>query len=156
MTSLWNGLQSLLGGIVSFFYGVIPNLGVAIILLTLVVGLVLFPLTLKQTRSMRAMQEIQPEVKRLQAEFKQDRQLLQEKTMALYKEKQKEMGVTWRSFRNEANEPTISDDWRVRGWPTLYYIDHEGVIKHKNIRGESQMEEVLEEMIAAAEAAQKK
>ena len=87
MTSLWNGLQSLLGGIVSFFYGVIPNLGVAIILLTLVVGLVLFPLTLKQTRSMRAMQEIQPEVKRLQAEFKQDRQLLQEKTMALYKEK---------------------------------------------------------------------
>ena len=66
-----------------------------------------------------------------------------EKGMALYKEKQKEMGVTWRSFRNEANEPTISDDWRVRGWPTLYYIDHEGVIKHKNIRGESQMEEVL-------------
>ena len=76
--------------------------------------------------------------------------------MKLYKEKQEEMGVTWRSFRNEANEPTISDDWRVRGWPTLYYIDHEGVIKHKNIRGESQMEEVLEEMIAAAEAAQKK
>ena len=79
-----------------------------------------------------------------------------EKGMALYKEKQKEMGVTWRSFRNEANEPKISEDWRVRGWPTLYYIDHEGVIKHKNIRGEAQMEEVLEEMIAAAEAAQKK
>ncbi|MFN3242093.1 MAG: TlpA family protein disulfide reductase [Planctomycetota bacterium] len=79
-----------------------------------------------------------------------------DKGMALYKEKQKEMGVTWRSFRDEGNTPRISEDWRVRGWPTLYYIDHEGVIKHKNIRGEKQMEEVLEEMIAAAEAAAKK
>lgn len=79
-----------------------------------------------------------------------------DKGMALYKEKQKEMGVTWRSFRDEGNTPRISEDWRVRGWPTLYYIDHEGVIRHKNIRGEAQMEQVLEEMIAAAEAAQKK
>ena len=61
-----------------------------------------------------------------------------------------------RSFRNEGNEPQISDDWRVRAWPTLYYIDHEGVIKHKNVRNEAKMEEVLEEMIAAAEAAAKK
>ncbi|MDX1690561.1 MAG: YidC/Oxa1 family membrane protein insertase [Acidimicrobiia bacterium] len=87
MSGLWNGLQSLLGGIVAFFYGLVPNLGIAIILLTLVVGLVLFPLTLKQTRSMRAMQEIQPKVKKLQAEYKHDRQLLQEKTMELYREK---------------------------------------------------------------------
>ena len=79
-----------------------------------------------------------------------------DKGMKLYKEKQKEMGVTWRSFRNEGNEPQISDDWRVRAWPTLYYIDHEGVIKHKNVRNEAKMEEVLEEMIAAAEAAAKK
>ena len=87
MSSIWNGLQSILGGIVAFFYGLIPNLGVAIILLTLVVGLVLFPLTLKQTRSMRAMQEIQPLVKKLQAEYKNDRQVLQEKTMELYRER---------------------------------------------------------------------
>ena len=79
-----------------------------------------------------------------------------EKGMALYKQKQEEMGVTWRSFRNEHNEPNISDSWRVRGWPTLYYIDHEGVIRHKNVRDEAKMEEVLEEMIAAAEAAANK
>ena len=79
-----------------------------------------------------------------------------DKGMTLYKEKQKEMGVTWRSFRNEANTPSISDDWRVRGWPTLYYIDHEGVIKHKDVRDEKEMETVLDEMIAAAEAAAKK
>ncbi|MCK5941008.1 MAG: TlpA family protein disulfide reductase [Planctomycetes bacterium] len=79
-----------------------------------------------------------------------------EKGMALYKEKQKEMGVTWRSFRDEHSDPRISEDWRVRGWPTLYYIDHEGIIRHKNIRDEAKMEQVLEEMIEAAEAAQKK
>jgi YidC/Oxa1 family membrane protein insertase len=86
MSSIWNGLQELLGSLVSFFYGLIPNLGVAIILLTIVVGIVLFPLTLKQTRSMKAMQELQPELKRLQKELKSDRQALQEQTMALYKE----------------------------------------------------------------------
>lgn len=86
MSSIWNGLQELLGSIVSFFYGLIPNLGVAIILLTIVVGVVLFPLTLKQTRSMKAMQELQPELKRLQKDLKHDRQALQEQTMALYKE----------------------------------------------------------------------
>jgi hypothetical protein len=80
-----------------------------------------------------------------------------EKGMATYKAKNEgDLSVTWRSFRNESNTPNISDDWRVRGWPTLYYIDHEGVIKHKNVRGEAEMEEVLEEMIAAAEAAAKK
>jgi len=47
----------------------------------------MFPLTLKQTRSMKSMQEIQPEVKRLQKELKGDKQALQEATMALYREK---------------------------------------------------------------------
>jgi len=87
MGAIWDGLQSLLGGIVSFFYGVIPNLGIAIILLTIVVGVAMFPLTLKQTRSMRAMQEMQPQLKKLQAELKHDRQALQEATMEMYKER---------------------------------------------------------------------
>jgi YidC/Oxa1 family membrane protein insertase len=47
----------------------------------------LFPLTLKQTRSMRAMQEIQPEVKRLQKELKGDREELNKQLMELYKER---------------------------------------------------------------------
>ena len=78
-----------------------------------------------------------------------------EKGMALYKEKAKEMGVTWRSFRNEGDGtgPQISEQWRVSSWPTLYYIDHKGVIRHKDVRDEAEMEEVLEEMIVAAEKA---
>jgi YidC/Oxa1 family membrane protein insertase len=84
---MWDALREFLGTIISFFYDLIPNVGVAIILLTIAVGTVLFPLTLKQTRSMKAMQEIQPEIKRLQKQYKNDKQVLQEKTMALYREK---------------------------------------------------------------------
>ena len=68
-----------------------------------------------------------------------------------YKKQAKEMGVTWRSFQNESTDPQISDVWKVQGWPTLYYIDHKGVIKHKNVRDEAEMERVLDEMITAAE-----
>ena len=82
-----NLLLDLLGGVLNFFYQIIPNLGVAIILLTLAISLVLFPLTLKQTRSMKAMQEIQPEVKRLQKELKGDKEELNKQLMALYQER---------------------------------------------------------------------
>ena len=84
---MWDAIREFLGTIISFFYDLIPNVGVAIILLTIAVGIVMFPLTLKQTRSMKAMQEIQPELKRLQKELKGDKQALQEQTMALYKER---------------------------------------------------------------------
>ena len=89
MTSLnpWTLLLDLLGGVLNFFYQFIPNLGIAIILLTLAISLVLFPLTLKQTRSMKAMQEIQPEVKRLQKELKGDKEELNKELMALYQER---------------------------------------------------------------------
>ncbi len=87
MSAIWNGIQEVLGGILSFFYGLIPNFGIAIILLTVTIGLLLFRLTLKQTRSMKAMQEIQPEIKRIQRELKQDKQAQQAAMMELYKEK---------------------------------------------------------------------
>jgi hypothetical protein len=73
--------------------------------------------------------------------------------VAAYREKAKQMGVTWRSFRDQSVDPPISETWRVQGWPTLYYIDHTGVIRHKDVRDEAEMERVLEEMIAAAEKA---
>ncbi|MGH2730334.1 MAG: YidC/Oxa1 family membrane protein insertase [Actinomycetota bacterium] len=68
------------------FYAVIPSYGVAIILLTITVRLMLLPLSIKQTRSMREMQLIQPEVKKLQAKYKGNRQKMNEELMALYKE----------------------------------------------------------------------
>ena len=56
------------------------------ILLTVLVRLILFPLTAKQAKSMIAMQRAQPEIKKLQAKYKNDRQKLNEEMMKFYKE----------------------------------------------------------------------
>ncbi len=83
----WTLLLQGLGWLLAFFYSLIPNYGIGIVLLTIVVSALLFPLTLKQTRSMKAMQEIQPEVKRLQKELRGDREELNKQLMALYQER---------------------------------------------------------------------
>ncbi|MGB8932639.1 MAG: membrane protein insertase YidC [Anaeromyxobacteraceae bacterium] len=60
------------------------NWGVAIILLTFLVKAVLFPLTYKSTQSMNAMKELQPEIEKLKAQYKNDREKLNLATMQLY------------------------------------------------------------------------
>jgi len=80
------GFFELFAGALAAFYSVIPSFGVAIILLTLAVRVLLLPLSIKQTKSMREMQVIQPEVKKLQTKYKNDRQKLNEEMMKLYKE----------------------------------------------------------------------
>ena len=59
-------LYSAFATLLAFFYDVWPSYAVAIIALTVSVRLLLFPVTAKQTRSMQAMQRVQPELKRLQ------------------------------------------------------------------------------------------
>jgi YidC/Oxa1 family membrane protein insertase len=59
----------------------------SIVLLTIAVRILLIPLTVKQVRSTRVMQELAPEIKKLQNKHKNDRQKLNEEMMALYKER---------------------------------------------------------------------
>ena len=68
-----------------FFYDLIPNYGIAIILLTLVIRMLLFPLQFKSFKSMKQMQKIQPELTKLREKFKDDPQRMQKETMALFK-----------------------------------------------------------------------
>jgi YidC/Oxa1 family membrane protein insertase len=75
-----------IGWLLAVFFTAVPNLGVAIILLTFAIMLVLYPLTAKQAKSMIAMQRVQPEVKKLQAKYKNDRQKLNEEMMKFYQE----------------------------------------------------------------------
>lgn len=63
-----------------------PNYGLAIILMTIAIKLVMFPLTQKQMKSMRGMQAIQPKIKNIQDKYKDDPQTMQRKVMELYKE----------------------------------------------------------------------
>ena len=46
--------------------------------------------------------------------------------------------ITWRSFWNgpKGTDGPISRAWNVRGWPTIYVLDHNGVIRFKRIRDE--------------------
>jgi len=71
--------------------GVIPDknfsYGIAIILMTAIIKLILLPLNYKQTISMLRMNDIQPEVKKLQDKYKGDPQKSQQEMMKLYKEK---------------------------------------------------------------------
>jgi YidC/Oxa1 family membrane protein insertase len=83
---MFDPLYDAFGAALAFFYALVPNLGVAIILLTITVMLVLFPLTAKSARSMLSMQRLQPEIKKLQAKYKGDRQKLNEEMMKLYQE----------------------------------------------------------------------
>jgi YidC/Oxa1 family membrane protein insertase len=78
--------ETAIGWLLAVFYTVIPNLGAAIILLTCAVMAVLLPLTAKQTRSMIAMQRIQPEIKKIQQQYKDDRQKQNEALMEFYRE----------------------------------------------------------------------
>src|SRR3954462_10101069 len=82
---MFNSLARPLASLLAFFYSLIPSYMVAIVLLTLAIMLLLTPLTVKSTRSMLAMQRLQPEIKRLQQQHKNDRQALTEALTAFYK-----------------------------------------------------------------------
>jgi hypothetical protein len=74
-----------------------------------------------------------------------------DKDKSYYREQQKEMGVTWRSFwcGEKATSGPIPTKWNVSGWPTIYVLDNKGVIRFKNVRGEKMAEAVkqlLQEM----------
>ncbi|MEM9840561.1 MAG: membrane protein insertase YidC [Pseudomonadota bacterium] len=68
-----------------FFGGMTGNFGVAILLLTLVIKAILFPLANASYRSMAGMRKIGPEMKRIQERFKDDKMKQQQEVMALYK-----------------------------------------------------------------------
>ena len=83
---MWRWLCYPLVWVLNFFNGLIPNYGVAIILLTILVRLLFWPLTHKSTVGMKKMQELQPKMKEIQAKFKDNPQRLQQETWALYRE----------------------------------------------------------------------
>jgi len=80
-------LQALFFWVLDFLHG---NLGVswswAIVLLTVIIRIILIPLTWRQIKSMRAMQALQPQLKALQEKYKDNRQLLNQKVMEFYRE----------------------------------------------------------------------
>ncbi len=83
---MWRWICYPLVWTLNLFHGWIPSYGVAIILLTVLVRLLFWPLTHKSTVGMKKMQEIQPLMKEIQAKYKDNPQRLQQETMKLYRE----------------------------------------------------------------------
>jgi len=73
-------------GLLEFFHRIIPNYGVAIVLMTIVVKVVLHPLTRKSQMSMHRMQKLQPKINELREKYKNNKQKLGQEQMAMFKE----------------------------------------------------------------------
>ena len=93
MIELFNSFRDALYHVLTFFQDLVePIMGsqsywFSIVMLTIAVRILLIPLTVKQVKSTRVMQELAPEIKKLQAKHKNDKQKLNEEMMALYKER---------------------------------------------------------------------
>jgi hypothetical protein len=85
-SGIWRPLEVLLKWLLQFFYKLIPNWGVSIILVTILIKAVFFPLTKKSSESTQQMQKMQPKIQELQAKYKGKPQKLNEEMAKLYKE----------------------------------------------------------------------
>ena len=81
-----NFLYAIFEKILVMFHQVTGSYGMAIILLTILIKIVLLPLTIKQDKSMKEMKKLQPKIDELKKRYEGDPQTLNQKTMELYKE----------------------------------------------------------------------
>lgn len=82
---MWAPLCVFLLSVLNTTYSLLPNYGLAIIVLTILIRILFWPLTHKSTESMKRMQELQPQMMELRKLHKNNPRKLQEETMALYK-----------------------------------------------------------------------
>jgi YidC/Oxa1 family membrane protein insertase len=83
---VWADIKEFILQVLNYLYTVVGDYGLAIIIITIAMRLLLMPLTMKQTKSMYEMQRIQPKIKELQEKYKNDKQKLQEETLKFYQD----------------------------------------------------------------------
>lgn len=83
---MFDFIYNILGELLRWIYSLSTNFGVAVIIFTVLIRLVLLPLTIKQQKSMAHQQKIQPLLSEIQKKYKNDKEKLNEETMKLYKE----------------------------------------------------------------------
>ena len=83
---MWSSLIDFVGNILEFLYGFTHNYGLAIILLTIIIRVLMYPLMQKQMTSMTETQRIQPLMQEIQRKYKSDKEKMNQELMKLYKE----------------------------------------------------------------------
>ena len=86
MSYLYNLLKQFLALLLINTDKYVGNFGVSIIIVTILIKIALLPLTLKQDKSMKEMKKLQPEIEKIKEKYANDKQMLNIKTMELYKE----------------------------------------------------------------------
>ncbi len=87
MTELWNSIiVGPLEGLLTGLYGFLGSYGLAIIILTIAIKLITFPLTYQQIRSAKSMREVQPLLEEAKRRYGKDKEKLTQETMRIYKE----------------------------------------------------------------------
>lgn len=83
---MWDAIINALAQVLQFFESFLGDWGLAILVLTIIIRLILLPLTLKQQKSMVEMQHVQPLLQEMQAKYADDPQRLNEEMMKFYSE----------------------------------------------------------------------
>lgn len=86
MSYIYNLLKQFLALLLNTTDKYVGNFGVSIIIVTILIKIILLPLTLKQDRSMKEMKKLQPELEKIKQKYANDKQMLNIKTMELYRE----------------------------------------------------------------------
>ena len=86
MAAIWGSIISAFTTVFNLLFQLTGSYGLAIILLTIAIRLLLWPLTHSQAMSMRRMQQLQPEIEKLNKKYKNNKEKLNEETMKLWKE----------------------------------------------------------------------
>ncbi|MBM3991787.1 MAG: TlpA family protein disulfide reductase [Planctomycetes bacterium] len=63
-----------------------------------------------------------------------------------------EQGITWRNAVDVSGDGPWARAWNVSGWPTIYVLDHKGVIRFRDVR-EGELDAAVNELLAELEAA---
>ncbi len=131
-----NFLYGIFEKILVTFYGMTGSYGIAIILLTIFIKIVLLPLTLKQDKSMKEMKKLQPKIEEIKKMYSGDPQIMNQKTMELYKEHKVnpaggclpiliQLPILWALFGVLRKEGVIPDEsflWFTLAAPDKFYI----------------------------------
>lgn len=83
---MWTWFKEFIFTVLQFFVNHVGDWGLAIIIVTVILRIILMPLTLKQQKSMANMQQLQPKLKAIQDRYKDDPQRLNEEMMKFYSE----------------------------------------------------------------------
>ncbi len=83
---MFGWLTDIMSVSLDFINGIVNNYGVSIIILTIIIKLILYPMTAKQTKSMKKIQDLQPQVQEIQKKYKDNKEKQQQEVMKLYQE----------------------------------------------------------------------